>query len=182
MCKHSEGNQKQHESDGSRLVIAYWSDSLIGLIRARSPDGRLRSEDLLEIAEESTEFGRAVKRLTSGPEAKLPGGQFFIDWGGKQRDEIRLCWWTKGGTWKELALSLKKEIRDTLPSDFIPKDCRPEPYPETAPPVFIGHYKMEGDPAIAHSKVASLDCPDIPCVYFWNGETDLKGNNLMLLK
>lgn len=68
-----------HEIDGLRLVHACWSEPHIIEISKRRPDGYLKWEDLQEIANESTPFGRAVKTLVTGPEVKLPHPYAFKD-------------------------------------------------------------------------------------------------------
>lgn len=95
-----------HEAQGFRLVHAYWSDADIALIKSRRADGKIKIEDLPEIASESTPFGQAVKRMTSGPEVMLPDGYFMTDAKGFQRREVRLRWWGNARTWKDAALSV----------------------------------------------------------------------------
>lgn len=160
-----------HEGDGFRLVHAFWSDDDIALIRARRPDARLRPEDLPEIATESTAFGRAVKRITSGPEVRLPDGITYRDGGGKLRDMGRLCWWRRGATWRQALLSVPQP--STLPDTALPEDIGTLTYPLDAAPVFVGHYKMAEEPRIEAPRAMCLDYPDAPCIYLWHGETDL---------
>lgn len=162
---------------GLRLVHACWSIPDITLIAARRPDGRLRPEDLAEIADESTPFGRAVNTITTGPEATLPLGYAFVDAGGHPRTQMRLAWWrSDADSWREAALS----VPDTsaLPDAPLPPGLQAEIYPEDAPPVLVGHYKMTGVPRVAGT-AACLDFPATPCAYRWRGEAVLEQAQLI---
>ncbi|MFC3205635.1 metallophosphoesterase [Aquamicrobium soli] len=168
-----------HEGDGFRLVHACWSDPEIELVRARRPDGRLRPEDLPEVANKTTDFAKAVERLVSGAEVGLPNGFHFMDGAGNMRNHVRLRWWGDGRSWREMALSVPADA--TLPDGEISQGIAPAAYPNAAPPVFVGHYKMAGEPKLEHPRVASLDYPLSPCVYHWGGEPVLSTDNLNLL-
>lgn len=165
-----------HEGDGFRLVHAVWSDADIALIRARRPDARLRPEDLQEVAGKVTPFAKAVGRITSGHEATLPPGYSFRDKGGAERREVRLSWWRAGRTWPEVTLSVPDV--SGLPEGQLPEGILPHPYPDTAAPVFVGHYKMTGAPKIEAPRVICLDYPETACVYHWRGEMALRAEHL----
>ncbi|MCP1169023.1 metallophosphoesterase [Limimaricola litoreus] len=161
-----------------RLVHAYWSDTDIAEVAARRPDGRLAEEDLYEIAAESTEFGRAVNRLTSGPEIQLPAGYAFRDLGEHERTQMRLAWWrTDAKTWRDAALSVPNP--SDLPDTPLPQERGAEIYSADAPPVLMGHYKMKGRPQIETSNAACLDYPETPVVMKFRGETDLRSVKLV---
>lgn len=160
-----------HEGEGFRLVHACWDEVAIARIRARRPDGRLHPEDLPEIADESTDFGRAVKLITSGREVRLPEGWAFHDKNGDRRHHVRLSWWRAGRTWRDAALSVPD--RTELPGSPLPAGFTPAPWPDSAPPVFVGHYKMQGTPCLEAAHALCLDYPQTPCLYRWQGEARL---------
>ena len=167
------------EFDGFRAVHACWTQSDIDLIRERRPTGHLKQEDLEEVALKESPFAKAVERLVSGPEAKLPDPYFFNDNNGKARTEIRLSWWNSSAeTWRDIALSVPN--LDQLPDQKLEGDLLGDIYPQNAKPVFVGHYKMKGKPHLQTRKATSLDFPAIPCVYNWQGENDLKHDNLKI--
>ncbi|MTH60049.1 metallophosphoesterase [Paracoccus litorisediminis] len=164
---------------GLRLVHACWSQQDIDLIAARRPDGRLRPEDLPEIASPSSPFGLAVKSLTSGPEVTLPAGYAFSDFGGVVRTEMRVAWWRSGATtWREAALSVPDPL--SIPETTLPSGILSDIYPSDAPPVLVGHYKMTGEPLVEGS-AACLDYPGAPLAYHWQGEVRLTEDNLIRL-
>ncbi len=165
------------ELDGFRLVHACWDDDAIATVAERRPDGRLQVEDLLEVSEKKTKFAQAVERLTSGPEVELPNVIKFHDNNKKLRGHVRLAWWkAQNGTWREVALAVPdlSELPDTPVSgaEAVPL------YPNDAPPVFVGHYKMQGSPRIEAHNAICLDYPTDPCVYLWKGEARLTEDNL----
>lgn len=164
---------------GLRLAHACWSEPDIATVAARRPDGRLHADDLPEIGAESTPFGRAVKRIVSGPEVTLPLGQFFVDGGGKRRTEVRLAWWrSDAATYRAAALSVPDP--GEIPDMVLPDGVRAEIYPADAPPVLVGHYKMTGAPQVS-GNAASLDYPAAPCAYRWRGEAALLDAGLVLV-
>lgn len=163
---------------GLRLVHACWDQTAIATIARRRPDGHLREEDLAEAADPATDFGRAVKLLTSGPETALPDGYRFHDNGGHPRQELRLAWWRGSArTWREAALSVPDP--NELPDAPLPDGLLAGLYPQDAAPVLVGHYKMTGPPRIEAPNALCLDYPAQPCAYCWRGEARLDTGNLL---
>lgn len=163
--------------DGLRLAHACWSIPDIATVTARRPDGRLQDSDLAEIGAESTPFGRAVKRIVSGPEVTLPAGHSFLDHKGHPRTEVRLAWWRNDAkTYRAAALSVPNVM--ALPDIPLPAGVAAEIYPADAAPVLVGHYKMAGTPH-ASGNAASIDYPKAPCAYFWSGEEELAAEKLI---
>jgi hypothetical protein len=168
------------EQDGLRLVHACWAEEHIAIIRARRPNGFLLPEGLPEIAAESTDFGKAVKLLVSGPEVRLPEPYGFQDSKGHWRTEMSLAWWQADArTWREAALSVPDV--STLPEGPMTGNTRSLIYPADALPVLVGHYKMTREPRIEHERAACLDYPGAPCVYHWQGEGRLSDDRLEFL-
>lgn len=148
---------------GLRLAHACWSIPDIATVAARRPDGRLQESDLVEIGEESTPFGRAVKRIVSGPEVRLPAGHSFLDHKRHPRTEVRLAWWRNdAATYRAAALSVPDVM--VLPDIPLPAGVVAEIYPADAAPVLVGHYKMTGRPHVS-GNATSIDYPDAPCAY-----------------
>lgn len=169
-----------HDRDGLRLVHACWSDRDIETVAKRREDGLLKSEDLAEVAANATPFARAVNRLVSGPEAKLPDGYSFLDNSGHRRTHVRIAWWRScAHSWREAALSVPDP--GELPDMSLPDVPDIELYPKTAAPVLVGHYKMTGRPMLESATAACLDYPDAPCAYRWRGESALHPGNLVTI-
>lgn len=167
------------ELDGLRLVHACWDEPSIDVIKERRPDGRLRVEDLEEVALKQTPFAKAVEALTSGPEVLLPGEFSFHDNKGNRRREVRLAWWKpQQGTWRDLALAVP-DVQELPDMPVIGADAI-RIYDEEQMPVMVGHYKMKGEPIIEVGQAACLDYPEFRCVYHWSGERKLTQKNLTL--
>lgn len=163
--------------DGLRLVHACWDLDAIATIAARRPDGRLREDDLNEVARKETAFARAVDLLVSGPEIPLPPGVGFHDAAGHYRSQVRIAWWRADArTWRDAALSVPDP--DALPDTEIDLGSGVTFYGPQEPPVLVGHYKMQGQPRIEGPTAACLDYPRLPCVYCWKGEEALRYDNL----
>lgn len=165
---------------GLRLVHACWAQAEVDLISKRRPNGVLAVDDLAEIAAEKTDFAKAVKTLTCGPEVRLPAGVQFHDFKGYPRDHVRIAWWRSGAkSWREAALSVNK--LEELPDEPFPAGGEVPLYPSDAPPVLTGHYKMTGTPCIETPRAACLDYPQTPCAYRWRGEANLCPKNLVII-
>lgn len=164
---------------GLRLVHACWSDQDIALIAARRPDGRLQSEDLVEVSGKSSPFAKAVDRLLTGPEAPLPPDVGFHDFNGAYRTRSRVAWWrSQARTWREAALSIPDPA--VLPDEPVAHADIPFYSPE-APPVLVGHYKMPGAPTLDSHNAACLDYPKTACLYRWRGEARLRQSHLAIV-
>lgn len=165
------------ELEGLRLVHACWDQTSIDVIKLRRPDGRLRSEDLDEIALKKTAFAKAVESVLSGPEVALPEGYQFYDSKNNPRRHVRLAWWKpQNGTWRDLALAVPNVQQ--LPDTPVTGAEGLNLYSEQQIPVLVGHYKMKGDVKVEVGQAACLDYPDAPCVYNWAGERKLKQENI----
>jgi hypothetical protein len=105
----------------------------------------------------------------------------YWDAHGHLRHEIRLKWWgPKARTWREAALTMP--YPDILPDGELAAEVLEVLYPDTAPPVLVGHYKTEGPPAaFGPTNALSLDNTQAPCAYRWSGEAVLTRENLVVM-
>ena len=168
---------------GLRLVHACWDDARVATILDRRPNGLLAKDDLQEIALESdtSSFAEAVLTMLKGPEAELPAPHYFHDIKAHRRTGLRLKWWQSGATtWRDAALSVPDP--ETLPATPIEGDVAFRVYGAEAKPVFFGHYKRLGIPAIDSPNAACLDYPEVTCAYRWAGETRLDPQNLVVIE
>lgn len=168
---------------GLRLVHACWDDARVATILDRRSSGLLASEDLQEIALESEASGFAEAVLTTlrGLQAELPAPYFFHDIKGRKRTELYLKWWQPGATtWRDAALSVPDPA--TLPATPIKGEVAFRAYDAEAKPVFFGHYKRLGIPAIDAPNAACLDYPQVTRAYRWAGEARLDPRNLVVIE
>lgn len=169
--------------DGLRLVHACWDDARMATIRNRRPNGLLAIDDLQEIALENdaSGFAEAVLTTLKGPEAELPAPYYFRDVKGHRRTALRLKWWQSGAmTWRDAAMSVPNP--ETLPATPIDGEVGFHAYGAEAKPVFFGHYKRLGVPAIDAPNAICLDYPQVACAYRWAGEAQLDPQNLVVIE
>ena len=204
---HNEKNQKQHrvfleayegtsnyadliewfrslplwlDLDGLRVIHACWDEGLMRFLKSRYEGlNRHLSDELLTAASRkgSDEY-RAVETLLKGKEIKLPNGQSFLDKDGHPRQEIRVRWWdSEAKTYRKAFLGPQSAVSH-IPEDPIDVEHLIQ-YSSDEPPVFVGHYWMEGEPELLAPNVACLDYSVASSrggrlvAYRWNGEQKL---------
>ncbi len=141
-----------------RVVHACWDSDYIELISKEQGGGNLLTDVLLEQSSiKRTPHYRAIETLLKGKEVTLPGGGFFHDEGNHKRRKIRVRWWDKTATTFRKAFLGSEETRKGISDNNIPEGAVGG-YGQNAPPVFLGHYWMEGEPAKLANNVACLDC------------------------
>ncbi len=119
-------------------------------------DGVLSEEQLIRAANKKDPIHTLVDTALKGPELELPPGYYFVDTGGHERREIRRKWWdSRAESWREMAMSVPD--LEHLPDEKLPDHVMRSSYPIDAPPVFFGHYWMEGDPVRQTGNALCLD-------------------------
>jgi len=203
---HSEKNRRQHEAflaeyercaveyDGVigwfrtlplwldlgklRIVHACWEQRAITRIHECQQGGSLLGDALLSAAcRNATWQYEAIETLLKGKEIPLEAGIGFRDKDGTLRHHIRVRWWDREARTYRAAYLGPESVRTHIPEDVIAGDHLLD-YAHTAPPVFLGHYWMEGEPAPLAENIACLDYsvarPGGKLVaYRWNGERRL---------
>lgn len=160
------------EIDGLRAVHACWDATSIRHLRELLDDGNRLNEELLhESGMRGTVAFEAVERILKGPELDMPGGLSYRDKEGTRRARMRVRWWKPGPhTWRSVGL-LPEHVREQLPEEPVSAEVL-EPYPDGAPPVFFGHYWMNGEPRLLRSNVICLDYSvargGVLCAYRWD--------------
>jgi hypothetical protein len=175
--------------DGLRVVHACWDAGLMRYLEQRSASlNRYLDDQLLATASRqgSMEF-RAVETLLKGKEIKLPAGQRFLDKDGNPRHEIRVRWWdVEAKTYRRAFLGPESALSH-IPEDPIDVEHRID-YSSAEPPVFIGHYWMEGEPDLLAPNVACLDWSIASpkggrlVAYRWDGEVELNGSKFFYVQ
>ncbi len=169
------------EFDGLRIVHACWDPALIKRLTDNYGECALLTDDLLhEASRRGTWQYQAVETLLKGKEISLPESASFLDKDENQRHEIRVRWWGRGKTYKDVYLGPESALTH-IPDDPIQGNHMIE-YGHDEKPVFIGHYWMEGSPAPLAKNIACLDYsvakPGGKLVaYRWNGEAEIMAGN-----
>jgi hypothetical protein len=146
------------EIDGFRVIHACWDETLIAQVKPLLDDNNcLKSEHYVEASEKGTFFYQAIETLLKGPELTLPDHSLFTDKDGTPRPKVRIKWWEKNlCTYKQAAV-VSEQGRENLPDALIPVDEKLIHYPDTAPPVFFGHYWFTGQPRLTAPNAVCLD-------------------------
>jgi hypothetical protein len=171
---------------GLRAVHAWWHAPYIEQVGARHRGSQPIDDDFLHAAftHGSPEW-RAVEGIAKGLEVRLPEGVSFRDHSDVERFEVRTRWWMGEDVSLRDAAILDEGQRLQLPNH--PMRSLVDRYDAqriTDVPVFIGHYWMQGTPAIMADKVACLDwsaAGNGPLVaYRWDGESNLSNDKFVL--
>jgi hypothetical protein len=162
---------------GVRAVHACWHAAHLDFLRDKS----LQCDTFLHATSDPINpEGVAIECVLKGIELPLPPGSYFEDHQGIRRSNFRARWWeapTEGMLCRNLVFPESVEI----PATPLPRSSAAmlQPYPEEAPPLFIGHYFKRADSALEPERpnLACLDfsaAKDGPLVaYRWSGEARL---------
>lgn len=172
------------EFDGLRVVHACWDRTWIDRVRQMLGDTAQMSDDLLHAAsEEGTWQYEAVETILKGKEIPLPPGHSFNDKDGHPREHIRVRWWDQGATTYRQAFMGPESAVTHIPNESISVDHLLE-YAHQEPPVFLGHYWMEGEPEPLADNIGCLDYSVAKAggklvAYRWDGERRLSSGKFV---
>jgi Calcineurin-like phosphoesterase len=167
-----------------KVVHACWDKGRIERLREESGGSHCLNDRLLvEASRLGTWQFDTVEVLLKGKEIPLRAGSSFRDKDGNERHHIRVRWWDRGATTYRAAFMGPESARTHIPDDEVHGDHLVE-YAHDAPPVFLGHYWMEGAPAPLAPNIACLDYsvakPGGKLVaYRWDGEQALDANQFV---
>lgn len=170
------------ELDGFRVVHASWQPADIEVIKTACDNfGRFTTEFLALACNSETLLHQAIENVLKGPEIKLPDGMSFFDKDGHERFSTRVRWYATPAEMTIQDYSIG--AGDRLPHQLVPtqngeSDKNIEAYSGSEPPVFFGHYWLQGNPEPFASNVACVDYSVAKhgklCAYQWNaGDTRL---------
>lgn len=170
------------ELDGLRVVHAAWQPNDIGVIEtALATLGRFTTEFLKIACSQGTQLHQAIENVLKGPEMRLPDGVSIPDKDGHVRFDVRVRWHADPThlTLRQYAFGAS----DLLPDGPAPSKVATgiEPYPESALPVFFGHYWLTGVPEPFAPNVACVDYSVAKngklCAYQWSpGESTIRAD------
>ena len=161
------------ELDGVRVIHACWDQVFIEQIG----NPLITAELLHASCDKNLWQYDAIETILKGKEMPLPTGHHFNDKDGNPRHDIRVRWWDQSAdTYKKAFLGPESALTQ-IPGDEIHGDHLIE-YSHDAPPVFLGHYWMEGEPEPLAANIACTDYSVAKAggklaAYRWDGETGL---------
>ncbi|MGP4845845.1 metallophosphoesterase [Marinobacter sp. 1Y8] len=147
------------EVEHFRVVHACWDNRLIEKFRASQGGNRI-DEDFLHASSALDSFaGQVMDRLLRGTDLRLPDGLAITGKDGLTRQFFRTKFWAENPkTYADVVFQ-----PDPLPEDIANRPLSEAEhkkilaYPESEPPVFVGHYWREGAPSPLKSNVACID-------------------------
>jgi len=162
-----------------RVVHACWNQQWVERIVQFQNGSSLLGDALLQAACTRGQWQyEAIETLLKGQEIPLKEGVTFKDKDGHERHQIRVRWWDQDATTYRKAFMGPESAVTHIPDDEIAGDHL-VPYRHDAPPVFLGHYWLEGEPRPLAKNIACLDYsvakPGGKLVaYRWDGEQELQ--------
>ena len=164
-----------------RVVHACWDTENIEIL------GNINkiSEEFLQVLNSERHYKKstlfmAVDECIKGREDIIPYGYTFKDKHGKERNEMRVCWYINPENcfYQEYYMEEIEELRGMKVDTGLLK--KKTYYVETEKPVFCGHYWFDGKPEKVKENVACVDYSigigGKLAAYRWTGEKELDDN------
>lgn len=170
------------ELPGFRAVHACWDDTLIQEFKKRFDTNVVDEAFLIESHNKKSFAGRFMDRLTRGTDLKLPEGLTLVGKDGYERSVFRTKFWaSKPQCYRDVVFQpdpLPEEVACLSLSDA--EKAQIIHYPKAAPPVFVGHYWLQGKPRPLQSNLACLDYSAVKygrlVAYRFDGEERLQAD------
>lgn len=166
-----------------RIIHASWVERHRGVAAREADFGvRLSNALLVEASRRGSAEFEAIECLLKGLECEMPDGVEYRDSYNIRRTRARLRWWlNKPPEHLENAIlgspQMIEQVAGSRWSGEWPEDAG---YLTNAPPVFIGHYWLDGEPEPLADNVVCVDYSAAKSgrklvAYRWDGETTLTG-------
>lgn len=147
------------EEEHFRVVHACWDEKLIRQFQ-QSQGGACIDEDFLHASSALESFaGQVMDTLLRGTDLRLPEGVSITGKDGYVREFFRTKFWSNNPqTYQDVVFQ-----PDPLPPEVAGRQLGEQErqqllhYSRSEPPVFVGHYWMDGEPAPITPNVACID-------------------------
>jgi len=167
------------EFPGLRVVHACWDAELIAAFKRQRPGHTVDRAFILRSVDHHSLEHKILDRLTRGTNLHLPEGRSITGGDGFRRKAFRTKFWAdKPVTFDDVAFQpdpLPEDIGELL-LDSEHKDSLLS-YADDEPPLFIGHYWLDGEPEPIKSNLACLDYSAVKygklACYRFDGESRL---------
>ncbi len=150
------------EMSNIRIIHACWDFSHVKFLKLKNIN-KLSDKKFLTKAynKKSSEY-KALQTLITGKKINLPPDVYHIDKYNIKLNDIRAKWWKNldNKKYKDASLINMKNLPDIVIPDEYLTDITG--YPENAPPVFFGHYRLKGE--------IKIQAPNVCCVDYGLGE------------
>lgn len=167
------------EMPGFRVVHACWDDNLIRQFKERYGTNVASESLFLESADESSFAWQVFDRLLRGTSIRLPEGMSIRSRDGYERSSFRTKFWSRSPeTYRDVVFQ-----PDPLPEELAERPLSDREkshllnYGDSEPPVFVGHYWLQGTPRPLRKNLACLDYSAVKfgrlVAYRFDGESEL---------
>lgn len=171
---------------GLRVVHACWDSELMRDLQVCFPsiNDYLDDDLLVKASRKGRNEYEAIETLLKGKEVQLPKGHSFLDKDGHPRHAVRIRWFDANVRTYQQAFLGPEEARSHIPGDPIGADHLLQ-YSHTDPPVFMGHYWLDGEPELLAPNIACLDYSVAAksggnlVAYRWDGEQVLSASKFV---
>jgi hypothetical protein len=171
---------------GLRVVHACWDNELMQDLQVCFPsiNDYLDDDLLVKASRKSRNEYEAVETLLKGKEVQLPKGHSFLDKDGHPRHAVRIRWFDSNVLTYQQAFLGPEKARSHIPEDPIGADHLLQ-YSHADPPVFMGHYWLDGEPELLAPNIACLDYSVAAktggklVAYRWDGERELSASKFV---
>ena len=147
------------EFEHFRVVHACWDQARIAAYWQRFNSYCLSPERVQQCADYTSVAARAVERLTRGVSLKLPHGYSIKSRDGFERRSFRVHFWAENAEcYDDIVFQ-----PDPLPAEMraqrldAAEQAHLRHYTSHEKPLFIGHYWLQGEPALVAANIACLD-------------------------
>lgn len=172
------------EGPGFRVVHACWDSALIDQYK-RCGKNTVDADFMRASVDESSFAGLFMDRLTRGTDMPLPGGHVVLGRDGYSRSRFRTKFWCEEArTYEDVVFQ-----PDPLPPHLLQtplnraEKARLLTYDLTEPPVFVGHYWLQGRPQVLRPNIACLDYSAVKygrlVAYRFDGEHTLSNDKFV---
>lgn len=168
------------ELPGFRVVHACWDQALIDQFKSRY-NGNCVDADFIKASADKDSFaGRFMDRLTRGIDLPLPDGMTMVSRDGYVRNSFRTKFWaSRPVSYRDVVFQpdpLPPSIANRLLTDAERSTLIR--YGDHEPPVFVGHYWLQGKPRPVRANVICLDYSAVKygrlVAYRYDGESRVR--------
>jgi hypothetical protein len=171
---------------GLRVVHACWDNELMQDLQVCFPsiNDYLDDDLLVKASRKGGNEYEAVETLLKGKEVQLPQGHSFLEKDGHPRHAVRIRWFDSNVLTYQQAFLGPEKARSHIPEDPIGADHLLQ-YSHADPPVFMGHYWLDGEPELLAPNIACLDYSVAAktggklVAYRWDGERELSASKFV---
>ncbi len=173
------------ELPGLRAVHACWDERLIQAYKSQCHTNQVTMDFIIESQNKRTFAGLFMDRLTRGTDLALPEGKVLHSHDGYERTVFRTKFWSKEPNIYRDVVFQPDPLPEALATRPLSKQEKSQliHYPKSAPPVFVGHYWLQGRPRVLQKNLACLDYSAVKygrlVAYRFDGEETLNNDKFV---